>query len=56
MGDDDEDSHERGGCPGMWRLVEAVLDRDRGAMTVYVCDLCEAVLMVPPGGIHPTTA
>jgi hypothetical protein len=41
----------------MWRLVEAVLDRDRGgAVTVYECELCDGLLIVPPGGFHPETA
>lgn len=56
MGGDDEGSHDDGGCPGLWRLVEAVLDPESGALTLYRCELCEEWLPVPPGGVHPTTA
>jgi hypothetical protein len=57
MGGGNEEGSRDGGCPGMWRLVEAVLDRDEGAaLTVYVCDLCGETMIVPPGGTHPTTA
>lgn len=53
----DEDSHQQAdGCPGMWRLTEALCDLEAGALTVYVCELCGAVLTVPPGGVHPSTS
>lgn len=44
-----------GGCPGMWRLVGATVNPDTGAVTEYVCELCEGLLVVPPGGTHPET-
>jgi hypothetical protein len=40
----------------MWRLVGAVLDEESGAVTEYRCELCDAVLLVPPGGVHPPGA
>jgi hypothetical protein len=56
-GADDKDSHaDTAGCLGMWRLTEAVLDPEEGSVTVYVCDLCGAVLPVTTGGVHPGTA
>jgi hypothetical protein len=56
MDGDDKGSHDGHGCLGMWRMVEAVLDPDAGALTLYRCELCEALLPVPPGGVHPGTA
>jgi len=56
MDGDDKDSHGEAGCLGMWRIVEAVLDPAVGALTLYRCELCGALLPVPPGGVHPGTA
>jgi hypothetical protein len=54
--DGTEDRPHDDGCPGMWRLVEAVLDRDGGgAVALYRCELCEGLLRVGPGGVHPAT-
>jgi hypothetical protein len=39
----------------MWRFTAAVVDEEEGAVTEYVCDLCGALLLVPPGGTHPET-
>ena len=56
MDGQDDDSHRGdGGCLGMWRLTEAVLDPDEGSVTVYRCDLCGALLPVTSGGVHPST-
>lgn len=56
MGGDEKGSHRDSDCPGMWRLVEAVIDPLEGSTTVYRCELCEEILTVPTGGVHPTTA
>lgn len=36
----------------LWR-VETVEFGGDGASTTYRCDLCDVVLVVPPGGTHP---
>jgi hypothetical protein len=36
----------------MWRMLSMSFD-DRGALTEYVCDLCQEHLEIGPGGVHP---
>lgn len=55
MGQDDRDEGGPDGCPGhMWLMQGATLGRD-GAHSDYGCELCGALLVVPPGGVFPPT-
>lgn len=47
--DDDQD------CPHMWRLAVVTLDTE-GGHAEYRCELCDGLVIVPPGGAHPATA
>lgn len=48
--DDDEDCIEH-----LWRLTGFVLDLG-GSTVEYRCERCGTVLLVPPGGVYPSTA
>ena len=37
-----------------WRLVEVALGGD-DAGSIYQCELCDEVLVIPPGGVQPTS-
>ena len=49
--DDDEDCGEH-----VWRLRGLTLSREEGSHLEYECERCDAVLLVPPGGVQPATA
>jgi hypothetical protein len=54
--DGEDQAHDESGCPGLWRLAGAVVDPETGALTWYRCEMCDTLLAVPPGGVHPETA
>lgn len=56
MGMDDGNEGGPGGCvEHLWQVAGATLGGD-GATTEYECLRCGGLLVVEPGGIHPTTA
>lgn len=53
MGLDDAD--EGGHVEHLWRLIGVRYGLGIGSTCTYACDLCDGLLVVEPGAVHPPT-